>query len=64
MIGNPQGLGYAIVREAQALNSANMLAYIVIVGLLGILLNAALIGVSRVFLPGRFGRHSAAGAAA
>lgn len=59
MIGNPQGLGYAIVREAQALNSANMFAYIVIVGVLGVALNAVLIGASRVLLPGRFGRLNA-----
>jgi ABC-type nitrate/sulfonate/bicarbonate transport system permease component len=64
MIGNPQGLGYAIVREAQALNSANMFAYIFIVGALGILLNAALVGVSRGLLPGRFGRRSSAAAEA
>jgi ABC-type nitrate/sulfonate/bicarbonate transport system permease component len=62
MIGNPEGLGYAIVREAQALNSANMFAYIFIVGALGVLLNAALVGISMVFLPGRFGRIAAASA--
>jgi ABC-type nitrate/sulfonate/bicarbonate transport system permease component len=64
MIGNPEGLGYAIVREAQALNSANTFAYIFIVGALGILLNAALVGVSGVLLPGRFERIMAAAAEA
>jgi ABC-type nitrate/sulfonate/bicarbonate transport system permease component len=64
MIGNPEGLGYAIVREAQALNSANMFAYIFIVGALGVLLNGALVGISMVFLPGRFGRLVAAAAEA
>jgi ABC-type nitrate/sulfonate/bicarbonate transport system permease component len=64
MVGNPQGLGYAIVREAQALNSASMFAYTVIVGVLGVILNAALVGVSRVLLPGRFGRLKSAAAEA
>jgi sulfonate transport system permease protein len=64
MIGNPQGLGYAIVREAQALNAATMFAYIVIVGALGVVLNAALVALSRVLLPGRFGRLKAVAAEA
>lgn len=60
MIGNPQGLGYAVVREAQALNSGGMFAYIFVVGLIGIVLNAALIAVSRILLPGEFQRLKSA----
>lgn len=60
MIGVPQGLGYAVVREAQALNSASMFAYIFVVGLIGIVLNATLIAVSRILLPGEFQRLNSA----
>jgi len=40
MIGNPQGLGYAIVREQQAMRPDVMFAYVFVVGLLGIAINA------------------------
>jgi sulfonate transport system permease protein len=59
MIGNPQGIGNAVVREAQALQPAAMFAYVLIAGLLGIVLNLALLLVSRLLLPGEFGRSSA-----
>lgn len=39
IVGNPEGLGYAIVREQQALNPEHMFAYIAVVGLLGVILN-------------------------
>lgn len=52
MIGNPHGLGYAIVREQQALQPENMFAYILFVGALGIALNAGLVSLSRRAFPG------------
>ena len=42
MIGNPAGLGDALVRAQQALQPAQMFAYVFTIGLLGIGLNAAL----------------------
>jgi sulfonate transport system permease protein len=61
MIGNPEGLGYAVVREAQALHPDLMFAYVLITGFLGILLNAVLVGVSKILLPGEFRRPAAGG---
>jgi ABC-type nitrate/sulfonate/bicarbonate transport system permease component len=52
MVGNPVGLGYAIVREQQALQPANMFAYLVTVGLLGMALNSAVIALGRLVFPG------------
>jgi sulfonate transport system permease protein len=46
MIGNPEGLGYGIVREQQALRPDRMFAYIVVVGFVGIALNAAMIFIT------------------
>lgn len=63
MIGNPQGLGYAVVREAQALDREAMYAYVFIIGLLGIVLNAGLVGVSKALLPGEFNRPPGAAVA-
>jgi ABC-type nitrate/sulfonate/bicarbonate transport system permease component len=59
MIGNPQGIGYAVVREAQALHPDLMFAYVLITGILGVLLNAALLWLSRLILPGEFKRPPA-----
>lgn len=56
MIGNPAGLGYAVVREAQSLHPDLMFGYVFILGLIGILLNALLIGAARLILPGEFTR--------
>jgi ABC-type nitrate/sulfonate/bicarbonate transport system permease component len=42
MIGNPSGLGNALVRAQQALQPEQMFAYVVTIGVLGIALNAAL----------------------
>ena len=42
MIGNPSGLGNALVRAQQALQPEQMFAYVVTIGVLGIVLNAAL----------------------
>lgn len=42
MIGNPRGLGNAVVRAQQALQPEQMFAYVIAIGVLGVLLNAAL----------------------
>jgi sulfonate transport system permease protein len=54
MLGNPEGLGYAVVREAQALHPDQMFAYVFITGILGILFNAAVMAAGRLALPGEF----------
>ena len=57
MIGNPDGLGNAVVREAQALHPDLMFDYVLITGGLGIVLNAAVNWASRLLLPGHFNRE-------
>lgn len=42
MVGNPTGLGYAVVRDQQAMRPALMFADVIVIGILGILLNQAL----------------------
>jgi len=59
MIGNPTGLGYAVVREASALRPDFMFAYIVIIGFLGIALNGLLVAAAKRILPGEFQRPRA-----
>lgn len=51
MVGNPSGLGYAVIRDQQALQPALMFANVAIIGVLGIVLNAILMGVASVVLP-------------
>ncbi|HUR23720.1 MAG TPA: ABC transporter permease [Acidimicrobiales bacterium] len=42
MIGNPSGLGNALVRSSQSLRPEEMFAYVFAIGLLGVALNAGL----------------------
>jgi ABC-type nitrate/sulfonate/bicarbonate transport system permease component len=51
MVGNPEGLGYAIVREQQALRPDLMFAYIVTVGVIGIVLNAGMLALAKASFP-------------
>ena len=51
MVGNPQGLGYGIVREQQALRPELMFAYIILVGLLGLALNSGLLWLTGTLFP-------------
>lgn len=51
MIGNPDGLGYQLVFQERALQPEKMFAYVVIIGILGLVLNMAVIAAAR-FLPG------------
>jgi sulfonate transport system permease protein len=48
MVGNPTGLGYAIVRDQQALRPDLMFADLFVVGCLGMLLNALIISAGRL----------------
>jgi sulfonate transport system permease protein len=61
MIGNPAGLGYALVREAQALHPDAMFGYVALIGALGILLNGVLVALAKLALPGEFRRPSHSG---
>jgi NitT/TauT family transport system permease protein len=61
MVGNPAGLGFALIRAGQALQPAQMFAYIVAIGLCGIVLNGALQVGARVLFRGQM---AAAGEAA
>ena len=61
MIGNPSGLGNALVRAQQALQPEQMFAYVVTIGVLGVLLNTGLRYVSaRAFPALAAGRGSVA----
>ncbi len=51
MVGNPEGLGYGIVREQQALRPDLMFAYIVTVGFIGIVLNAGMLALAEALFP-------------
>jgi sulfonate transport system permease protein len=51
MVGNPEGLGYAIVSQQQALRPDLMFVYVVVTGLLGLALNALLVGFASISFP-------------
>lgn len=51
MVGNPEGLGYGVVAQQQALRPDLMFAYVVVIGLLGLTLNALLVGAVSLWLP-------------
>jgi sulfonate transport system permease protein len=51
MVGNPEGLGYGIVREQQALRADLMFGYIVTVGFIGILLNTGMVRLMEIVFP-------------
>lgn len=53
MVGNPAGLGFALVQTAQSLQPAQMFAYIVAIGVSGIILNGVLIGFARLLFSGQ-----------
>ena len=52
MVGNPAGVGFQLVMQQQALQPANMFAYIITIGLLGVILNRWLILAIRLVHPG------------
>lgn len=51
MVGNPTGLGYAVVRDQQALRPAQMFADVIFVGILGIVLNQLLVQLTSLLFP-------------
>jgi ABC-type nitrate/sulfonate/bicarbonate transport system permease component len=55
MVGNPAGLGYAVVREQQAMRPELVFAYVVAIGALGMILNAVLTGAVAVLFPAASG---------
>jgi sulfonate transport system permease protein len=61
MVGNPAGLGYAVVREQQAMRPELVFAYVVAIGALGVILNAALTGAVALLFPAASGRLREAG---
>jgi ABC-type nitrate/sulfonate/bicarbonate transport system permease component len=56
MVGNPAGLGYAVVREQQAMRPELVFAYVVAIGVLGMILNGALTGAVNRLFPAASGR--------
>jgi sulfonate transport system permease protein len=55
MVGNPTGLGYAVVRDQQALRPELMFANVFVVGVLGIVLNQALVRIAARRFPATSG---------
>lgn len=53
MVGNPAGLGFALIQKGQALQPDQMFAYVVVIGLCGILLNSALVALARGLFRGQ-----------
>lgn len=53
MVGNPAGLGFALLQAGQALRPERMFAYIIAIGLIGILLNAVLQSGARLLFRGQ-----------
>jgi ABC-type nitrate/sulfonate/bicarbonate transport system permease component len=56
MVGNPTGLGYAVVRDQQALRPDLMFANVISIGILGIALNQLLMQLTELFFPAASGR--------
>jgi NitT/TauT family transport system permease protein len=53
MVGNPAGLGFALIQKGQALRPDQMFAYIVAIGLCGIVLNSLLQSGAKVLFRGQ-----------
>lgn len=53
MVGNPAGLGYALIQKGQTLNPDQMFAYVFVIGVCGIVLNAALMILTRTIFRGQ-----------
>jgi NitT/TauT family transport system permease protein len=53
MVGNPAGVGFALVSAAQSLQPEAMFAYIITISLSGIVLNAVLVGLVAVLFRGQ-----------
>src|SRR5262245_53713248 len=53
MVGNPAGLGFLLVTKGQALQPGQMFAAVFVIGVTGIVLNAVVLGVSRLVFRGQ-----------
>ena len=53
IVGNPAGLGYALVQAGQSLQPARMFGYIIAIGVVGIVLNALLMTGARLAFRGQ-----------
>ncbi|WP_166791277.1 ABC transporter permease [Cryobacterium sp. Hh7] len=53
MVGNPAGLGFALIQKGQSLRPDEMFAYVFVIGMAGIVLNAALVLFARVAFRGQ-----------
>lgn len=53
MVGNPAGLGFLLVTKGQALQPGQMFAAVFVIGVTGILLNAVVLGLSRLVFRGQ-----------
>jgi ABC-type nitrate/sulfonate/bicarbonate transport system permease component len=53
IVGNPSGVGFALTRAGQSLQPATMFAYIISIGIAGIVLNAILMTLARLCFRGQ-----------
>jgi ABC-type nitrate/sulfonate/bicarbonate transport system permease component len=53
MVGNPQGVGYALITDSKSLQPERMFVSIIAIGLAGIVLNALLLGAARLLARGQ-----------
>lgn len=51
MIGNPVGIGHGLIAAQNSLQPAQMFSYVVLVGVLGLILNAGFLALSRALFP-------------
>lgn len=59
MLANPEGMGYALVKEQESLHADRMFVYFLAIGILGILLNTIFVFLTRLLLPGHHARQGA-----
>jgi NitT/TauT family transport system permease protein len=52
MLGNPHGIGYALQAQLQSLQPANLFAYVIVTGILGVILNAVFLAATHLAFPG------------
>ena len=58
MLANPHGLGYAVISQLQAMQPQRMFAYVIFIGLLAIVLNAACCGSAAYSCAATLGAHA------
>lgn len=55
LIANPKGLGYQLYFNEESLHPDRMFVYVILIGILGYLLNLAIVGLARISMPGMRG---------